>query len=758
MDAYQENREEILRINQEVRALLGRSAAVLDGNAAAFKQWERSCDTIARHLMDHVVRIAVVGAIKSGKSTLVNALLQDDYLKRGAGVVTSIVTRLRHGDELKARLFFKSWDEVNAEIRQALVLFPTEEWRSEAGRFDIRRGRDRRDLQRALDALDRELRVVQDSLNANGVLLASYLKGFDQIQALVSDESATREFDSGHFAEHREFVGNDALAVYLKDIELKVVGDVLTRSMEIADCQGSDSPNPLHLAMIQDYLLTAHLVIYVISSRTGVRQADIRFLSMIKRMGIAGNMLFVVNCDFNEHEGLSDLAALVQRINEELSMIVPGPDVFALSALYNLFGASRSVLSPRDKDRLAQWRKAKEMTAFSDEETLRLKAALDRKLIRERSVLLLQNQLERIDVTANGLQQRLALNRDLLRRDTGDAQSMADRLHAHQARMLQVQAMIQSTLEGAVRKAGRDLKTEADRFFDMHRGPVLKKVSAFVRDYNVDLDRSQERLGASGFTQMVYLVFQEIKQAVDNLMAEQVNPEIIGFVRQQEAQLQAHLRMVAEPYEAMIRDALARYEDALGRFGLNPVANGWTFNAALDLAAVKHALGLALPPAAASMRYSANIKADAVIRLGIYTVVHVLRRVFNRPPDGEKAQELQALKDSIRKMKKEIARAITMHFKDYRENLKFQYLEPLARMAGNRLYDTLTEQFAAYVGDVKDLAAAINERRNDRTHLDNMLEENEKETANLRARLNKMRAKIGSMMIDGVAATEPAAE
>ncbi|MBI5063642.1 MAG: dynamin family protein [Desulfatitalea sp.] len=417
MDAYQKNREAILKSNQQAGVLLQQAQTVMGAAGGAFEQWKQSCASIERQLLDHVVRIAVVGAIKSGKSTFVNALLQEDHLKRGAGVVTSIVTRIRQGDRLRARLFFKSWDDINAEIQQALVLFPTDEWRADKQAFDIRRAQDRSDLKSAIYTLDSDRLIVQDSLNANGVLLSSYLKGFEQVQSYVSAESTTREFNGDIFSEHRNFAGNDALAVYLKDIELEVTGDVLTRNIELADCQGSDSPNPLHLAMIQDYLLKAHLIVYVISSRTGVRQADIRFLSMIKQMGIADNMLFVCNCDLNEHDSLEDLRTQVQRMNEELALIVEEPRLFTLSALFNLFGAIEEKLPAKEQERLTQWRKAAKLVSFSDEESQRLREVLDHKLTRERSALLLQNQLARIVVTVTGLGQWIRLNRDLLHRE-----------------------------------------------------------------------------------------------------------------------------------------------------------------------------------------------------------------------------------------------------------------------------------------------------------------------------------------------------
>ena len=83
MDQYIKVRSELLDLNCNVSNLLSQSEAMLGHATSAFMQWHQVCATIERQLMDHVVRVAVVGAIKSGKSTLVNAFLRHDYLKRG---------------------------------------------------------------------------------------------------------------------------------------------------------------------------------------------------------------------------------------------------------------------------------------------------------------------------------------------------------------------------------------------------------------------------------------------------------------------------------------------------------------------------------------------------------------------------------------------------------------------------------------------------------------------------------------------------
>ena len=311
MLSFQSLKTELQQVNHATTAALESVMNLPGMPVETFQPWREICETIQRQLAEDVIRVAVVGAIKSGKSTFVNSLFKEDYLKRGAGVVTSIVTRVRNGPYLKATLYFKSWDEINADMQQALALFPASRWQTSDDRFDIRRETDRQELEAALNTLNSELLISDGSRNVNSIILDSYLKGYATVGPIVTSDQTTKIFEDDAFDGQRAFVGSDELAVYLKDIELDINNGSLDSNVEIADCQGSDSPNPLHLAMIQEYLVRAHLLIYVVSSRTGLRQADIRFLSMIKQMGILENTLFIVNCDFSEHESVDDLSALV---------------------------------------------------------------------------------------------------------------------------------------------------------------------------------------------------------------------------------------------------------------------------------------------------------------------------------------------------------------------------------------------------------------------------------------------------------------
>ena len=453
MNCFEFMKRDLLLLNGDILALFNNAKKMPGITAFPFEDGDKISRAVAEQVREDVLRIAVVGAIKSGKSTFVNAFLGGDYLKRGAGVVTSIVTRVRKGESLEARLDFKSFPEVNGEINEALVLFPSFQDGAEKTEVDIRREKDRENLAALLASLNKDRLLAEDSLDANAVLLSSCLKGYDRVRDILAWDEKVQTFKGDAFEQHRNFVGDDSLSVYLRDVELRIPGPGnLDENMEIADCQGSDSTNPLHLAMIQDYLLRTHLILYLVSSRTGIRQADLKFLSMIRKMGLLENIFFVVNVDFNEHEGVDDLRKLVGRVRDDLAVIREDPHVLAYSTLYDLLRKMKGGLSAKDEARLAQWEQDTEMITYADTERRRFETLFREKLTRDRVVLLLNNHVERLGVAVAGLFDWANFTRDLLTANRGNVRDITDRLRKEQERVNQVTAMIRDTLDGASQK------------------------------------------------------------------------------------------------------------------------------------------------------------------------------------------------------------------------------------------------------------------------------------------------------------------
>ncbi len=741
MPAYETLKHRLTRISNDAERLLDDAVKMTVLSDDGLSQWKTTCRNISEQLSEEIMRVAVVGAIKSGKSTFANTLLMGDYLKRGAGVVTSIVTRVRSDHALRASLYLKNWDEVNRDIDQASVLLPAQSRSNETQAFDIRREKDRRILSKAMESLAADQLITNDTRNAGSVLLASYLKGYDRVKERVKADHATVVFQDDRFPLHREFVGDDAMSVYLKDVLLEIDTAGFGKGVEIADCQGSDSPNPLHLAMIQDYLSMAHLTIYVISSRTGIRQADIRFLSMIRDMGILESVAFVINCDFSEHETLQDLTQGIQKIRSDVSLICAEPQTFSFSALFLLMSQMETDLSRRERERYLHWCRESQMVDFATGEHTRLQRFLAHKINGERSVLLLKNHLERLEIITGGISEWVGFNRDLLDRDADGAKALVNRVHNQQGRLDDLKRTVKNTFDGAVNQVKRDLKAAIDRFFDQHADGAVDGIVRFIRGYQVDVQRYDENLAAAGFAKTLYMVFQEFKQAVDAHMAEVVNPQVIRFLREQEKYLVTYLNDIAGPFGAMIDEALEQYGKAVETDvrSLRPAATAARIGPELE--SIRNRAGVALPPAAATLRYTAQIKTDAVMRLGVYKFINLVKKAFNRKADKAHQEAYLALASGIKRMKRETERSILFHLKDYKENLKFQYLLKLADAAGDALYRQLLERFQHQGADLSRVAALIGEQRSDKQEISASLDR-------LGAASRSLQEKIGHLRDD----------
>ncbi|MGD9251657.1 MAG: hypothetical protein PVG19_10560, partial [Desulfobacterales bacterium] len=525
----------------------------------------------------------------------------------------------------------------------------------------------------------------------------------------ITETPAVVRYGEERFGEHRDFAGNDDLAVYLKDIQLEICSPHLERHVEIADCQGSDSPNPLHLAMIQDYLLETHFIVYVISSRTGLRRADIKFLSIIKRMGILDNILFVFNADFSEHDSLEDLQDLKAKVTEELAILRPDPEIYTFSALFNLFRAGEDQLTDKDRGRLEQWRTDKDLVAFSDAESQRFLNDLQHKLIDEAAFLRLRNHVERLLVMAADIGSLLKMKQELLRADEKRAGDIVRRISANRQRMAQIRSVIKNTLDGGIHKLRKEMRIDVDRFFDPHATDIMRQMTDFIRTYHVPAWQEHlQNVATAGFANTLYHVYQEFKQALDGFIAETINPEIFRFIRDRERRLVEYLHTVAEPYSAMVEEAVTEFQETAEDLGITRAAKGIRQHAPLPgLDVIRQTARLQMPPANAAMRYSAKVKTEAIMRLGAYKLVRGFRKLLRKPVEEGRREEIQALKDGVERMKKETERSLRFHFKDYRENIKFGYIFKMVESASVQIADGLLERFETYENDLAQMVDLI---------------------------------------------------
>jgi hypothetical protein len=689
------------------------------------QHWQKVLSQVQAHVAEDTCRLAVVGAVKSGKSTMINALVGQDLLRRGAGILTAMVTRVQPGPEAQAVLRFKGWDEINGEIRRALGLLPNPRLVDRAEPLDLKEATDRELLAQVLaEAREADL-WTGGSLDQNYLLLKSYLEGYDLLKDLMP-ASGTLPLSGPDLARHRDLVTREATAVYLKDVLLTIPFPWPAESVELGDCQGSDSPFPQHLAQVLAYLIKSDLALYVVSSRVGLRQADFQFLAELKRMGLMPHILVLLNLDLGEHTSYAEVVKIRDRVARELASWQPEPRVYAFSALKLLLErrqARGEGLDPREAATIKVWALDPDSAAFSDTEAARFEADLKAALGDLRTRRLAGGSLAQVRMVARGLREQLELTQDLLTRGMDAIKELEARLAARRQPLQATMAAVSQTLEGAGHRLKKTLRSRVDKFLDRHSGPVGKDLSGFIGNFTPDWDQLAPPSVTPAFRPVLYQLFQAFAQALAHHVTNEANLTLVEFIREQEEWLRQELARLWQPLFLNLQESLSLYYREIADLGLAAAPP------TLEAAAAARPQGLEVPLLNLEVAPDWRFAREVWVASGMGVIGRAWDAIKRRLKlAGEKDPRQQLLRDLARALaalKAWLNSELEGQFLNYREGLKFQFFFPLVdrwlKLQEAGLEDTLGSLLGSLAGASEAMHLAEAERVEHRRRLDQLI-------------------------------------
>jgi hypothetical protein len=688
------------------------------------QHWLKVLAQVRAHVAEDTVRVAVVGAVKSGKSTAVNALVGQDLLKRGAGILTAMVTRLQPGPNPGAVLQFKDWGEINGEINRALGLLPSRHLHERTAPLDLAAAADRELLSRVLAEAEGEEIWSGGSLDPNYLMLKSYLEGYDLIKGLMP-ASGEMALTGADLARHRELVTREATAVYLKDVLLTIPFPWAARGLELGDCQGSDSPFPQHLAQVLGYLVKSDQALYVISSRVGLRQADFQFLGELKRMGLSGHILALLNLDLGEHTSLEEVGRIRDRVALELAPWQEEVRLYAFSALKLLLNRRQSrgeALEPREAGLLAVWATDPEAAAFADGEAARFEKDLQSTLRDLQGRRLAGGSLSQVKMVARGLREQWELTLDLLSKDLSALKELESRLEARRVPLTATLSSLDESLEGAAHHLKKTLRDRTSSMMDRHSGKAGAALVGFIRDYEPHWDRLMLPETAPLFRPALYQLFQEVAKELTHFVASEVNVSLVEFIRAQEEWLRQELTRVESPLLLSLQEALTLYYREIEALGL-PVASP----PALEMAANPRPSGLEVPLLTLQLDPGWWLDAEAWVRSGAGFLERgwekLKRRLGLGQELGPREQLLRDLTRALKAMKEWLLEQVKVQLVDYGERLKFQYFLPLTDRWLQQQETALSDALGSLLANLEGMTGAMHLEEEERAAHRRRLEE-----------------------------------
>jgi GTPase SAR1 family protein len=680
-------------------------------DSAQVHLWRRSLEAVSESLQDQTLRIAVVGPVKSGKSTFINALQGRDVLRRGAGIITAFITRIRAGSEEKGWIEIKSWEEINGEINEALSMVGLTKGSEGFAHMDLRRKEDRDRIQQLIKELKQETVVGGETFDPNVVLINAYLSGYDRLSEYVKDKPVLLEFKGDELNRHQAFVSQESQAVYLRDMELQLPISWLGGMVEIGDCQGSDSPNPLHFALLQEYLLSSHYILYLISSRVGLRQADLKLIEAIRILRMLPRTLFVVNADFDEHGDVAELRQLQERVREELSLLVPQARIYTFSALFHLLEAEESLkyLSSREARRLEGWYEEEEMIDISRRNYENLRNDLKTLVNNERNRVLYGGVLSHLQRVSRSMKDAVSTRQRLLSKDQQELHVLAEDIKMRQQSVAAALSTVEHTLGGLQNSLKEKVGNAVDSYFDTKYGPIINDTMQLIENYQAKNFERMRLAESKKVLANLYLFYQDFRQMLSRHIIDKVNLRIIDFAKNEEENIEKNLMGAAAGYWDLLGQALGQYQKTLADRGLP-----------LSLAAPERLPkpkrpAINPPPFSAFIQRSESLgRGSLLMRFSLKRLGSLFsglkKRVLRRNRTGAEESGEEALREAVDLLKKEAQNELLTYFKDYRQNFKYAYLFSYTEQYAQALLQIFRDLGDATLVDVSHLQEVAREK------------------------------------------------
>ena len=522
----------------ETRSQLEKLAELLQWkDAPQLRHWQEALQHAEDRLQQAKVRIAVLGAVKSGKSTLLNAVLGADRLRRGAGILTSIVTRIQLGKISRAHLRFKSKSLLDRQFQAALAFLQSSDSSLPSCKLD--QASERQSLLHWLD----EQPAEEDTshFSEERAFLRACLVGYSEAIGYLNNSTQVRTWSGEESCHHQAWVEQDSRAVFLEDLLLEEPGWTW-QGTEIADCQGIDSPNPLHLVQVQEYASRSNLLIYVISSRIGIRQADVHLLRNLYQLGLADQIIFVINLDLNEHEEQADVDRITEHILRDLRRCGwQQPHYFMFSALHLLL-QRKLELTTREQKQLEFWQDHP-VSQMSANAWKTFQEELHMRLAHQQSQTLLAGEwrhCQRLHRQVSEFVERLQIT---LSAETLDWEEWQSELQHRQRYLNYHEQNLRYTLKGGEQQWKQHIDYGVRALFERQGGKVWSSLDRFLRQ----LELTQPKDNCSPNIQSMLWV-QEAREKLLRWVVDEINVSLLPEIARLCSEITMLINQAVEPF------------------------------------------------------------------------------------------------------------------------------------------------------------------------------------------------------------------
>ncbi len=459
------------------------------------EKWLTTIQELLRLSEQFSLPITVIGPVKSGKSTLLNTMIGQKILPMGAGITTMFVTAIHHGSDLHGEITLIPAEQADALFQNSChYLFSAD---LEETKISLFHQEDRQQINRQLEEFSREFILTSHgSFDKDYQLLKNLLAGYDSIADYYQREQLKLTFTQEELGRFRDFITNEPMSTFLEEAKVFFPFTILPEYVVMQDCQGLDTPSPGQQALAIQQLATSPVLVYVISSRMGLRQADYHLLEHLHDLGLAAKLLFVLNYDFEEHPARKDMEKMFERCQAELAELGFDQPCYGFSSLYHLYTQLRDKdsLDKNEENRWLLWQNSPEKLELSTAGWKSFTSRLLELAGKEADLALTQHLNSRMLHIARRAHSLVTARRKSLSMDQQGIDSSAQDYEEQKEKLLQFEKQLGTTLGSITKQCEGEYFRKIESWFNQSTAggirPVLHQI---IESYQLPDDLLPEK-------------------------------------------------------------------------------------------------------------------------------------------------------------------------------------------------------------------------------------------------------------------------
>jgi GTPase SAR1 family protein len=364
LDLYNQLREELVSVCDKIV-----NEEIIEKDSKYLKKIE----AVGKELEQDNITIAAFGSIGGGKTTFLNALLRDAYLRMGMGETTKVLTFIKKPEnddqEGTAQIRYKTVDEISKEIKGIFdSLF------IEIEDADIRKPEVREILRKNTkgnqfndEVMDRYIKKLQTFLTGyehtkEHLITEDELKSGNKSNIVFGDTKDIMKTIEPDTEIKGEKERTEAVSIYVRDVTLYNTNILTERGIVIIDSPGIGSNFERHTELAGSILGETDLAIMLSSIERPFAKEHRDFLrdqqQILRRSGKNENIIFVLTKIGKMPSNQDSLENIEDDYRNKLYQAgFDNPDIYKIDAETALWANKTlrgDTLSEKDKNRYSE--------------------------------------------------------------------------------------------------------------------------------------------------------------------------------------------------------------------------------------------------------------------------------------------------------------------------------------------------------------------------------------------------------------------